>query len=161
MSIVAYPGTFDPLTLGHESIIRRATKVFDKVVVAIAVGVHKDPLFTLDERLAMTKETLAPYHDQVTVLPVEGLLTEFLAKENITVVIRGMRSVADFEFEIQLADINRRVGAEVETLFMTPDTDYIHVFSRFVRELAFFDGDVSHYVSPLIAQHLLAKVKAN
>lgn len=158
-SIIAYPGTFDPLTRGHESIIRRASKIFDKVVVAVARGAHKAPMFSLDERLAMTQDALAPFSNKVAVAPVKGLLAEFLAEQDIKVVLRGMRSVADFEYEIQLADVNRRIGKDVETLFMAPDTDYIHVFSRVVRELAIFGGDVSHYVSPAIAARLKAKAQ--
>lgn len=150
---IAYPGTFDPLTHGHESMVRRALHVFDKVVVAVAAGVHKDPVFSLAERIEMIEETFDGQAD-VTVRPVEGLLADFLAANDIKVVLRGMRSVSDFEFEIQLADINRRLGHSVETLFMVPDNDYIHVFSRVVREVAMLGGNVSHYVNPGIAARL-------
>lgn len=154
---IAYPGTFDPLTLGHESIIRRATRVFDRVVVAVARGVHKQPVFSLDERMAMISGTLTDYGDQIEVMPVNGLLATFLSSHDIKLVLRGMRSVSDFEFEIQLADINRRLGHDVETLFMVPDTEYIHVFSRVVREVAMLGGNVGPYVNKSIADRLAEK----
>lgn len=157
---IAYPGTFDPLTRGHESIVRRACKIFDKVVVVVAQGVHKQPMFSLEQRVEMTREALACFGEQVEVAPVTGLLASFLAEREIRIVLRGMRSVSDFEFEIQLADINRRIGDDVETLFMAPDTDYIHVFSRVVREIAELGGDVSHYVSEPIERRL-ASAKRN
>ena len=156
---VAYPGTFDPITKGHESIIKRATKIFDQLVIAVAKGVHKDPLFTLDERVEMTRKVVSAYDANIEVLPVEGLLSDFLTANSISTVLRGMRSVADFEFEIQLADINRRLANQVETLFMAPNTDYIHVNSRIVREIAELGGDVSHYVSPVVAEELINKLK--
>lgn len=157
---IAYPGTFDPLTRGHESMVGRALKVFDEVVVAVAEGVHKKPLFTLDERIGMIRESLGG-EGRVEVMPVKGLLADFLADNGIKVVLRGMRSLSDFEFEIQLADINRRLGEDVETLFMVPENDHIHVFSRVVREVAMLGGDVSPYVNERIAAHLRRKFKAD
>ena len=151
---IAYPGTFDPLTKGHESMVMRVLSIFDEVVVAVAAGVHKKPLFSLDERLEMAAETFRD-SPRVRVEPVHGLLADFLSERGIKLVVRGMRSVSDFEFEVQLADINRRLGSNVETLFMAPDTDYIHVFSRLVREVASLGGDVSHYVNPIVSERLV------
>ena len=157
MPTIAYPGTFDPVTHGHEEIIRRAAKIFDQVIVAVARGAHKDPLFTLDERVAMLQDATSSYA-QVEVAPVNGLLADFVAQRNIAVVLRGMRSVADFEFEMQLADVNRRLSKGVETLFMAPDTDHIYVFSKIVREVAMFGGDISHYVNASVAEKLKTKL---
>ena len=156
MKTIAYPGTFDPLTRGHESVIHRATRIFDRVIIAVAAGVHKKPLFSLAERLDMVREAVQDLPG-TEVAPVNGLLADFLTEQQIKVVLRGMRSVSDFEFEIQLADINRRLGHEVETLFIAPPTEYIHVFSRVVREVAMLGGDVSHYVNPAIAVRLAEK----
>ena len=150
---IAYPGTFDPLTRGHMSLVSRALNVFEEIVIVVAKGVHKKPLFSLQERMEMVEETFVD-QPRVSVTSVDGLLADFLAERNIRVILRGMRSVSDFEFEIQLADINRRLGHEVETIFMVPDNDYIHVFSRVVREVAMLGGDVSHYVNPAIAARL-------
>ena len=154
---IAYPGTFDPLTRGHESIIRRALRIFDSVVIAVAAGMHKTPLFPLEDRMEMIRETF-PDIPNLEVRPVKGLLADFLSDSDIKVVLRGMRSVSDFEFENQLADINRRLGHNVETVFMVPDNEYIHVFSRLVREIATLGGDVSHYVNPMIAKKLTERL---
>ncbi len=159
MTTIAYPGTFDPITLGHEEIMRRSLRVFDKVVIAVAHGAHKEPLFTLGERVAMVEEATA-YSERIEVAPVVGLLADFLASHNITTLLRGMRSVSDFEYEMQLADVNRRLGKGVETIFMAPDTDHIYVFSSVVREVAMFGGDVSHYVNPSVADKLNQKLAA-
>ena len=154
--IIAYPGTFDPVTKGHESVIQRAAKIFDEVVVLVAKGVHKSPLFSLAERQEMLLEVIADI-PKVTVAPLPGLLADYLASNNIKLVLRGLRTVSDYELEIQLADINRQLGKEVETLFIAPDTKFIHVASHLVREIAELGGDVSHYVHPKIASRLQDK----
>lgn len=154
--IIAYPGTFDPLTLGHESVIRRAARIFDELVVIVAEGVHKEPLFSLKERHEMVTEATS-MHKNVTVTPLSGLLAEHLNSNQIKLVLRGMRTVQDFEHEIQLASINRRLDNDVETLFIAPDSEFIHVASHFVKELSMLGGDVSSYVSPAIDARLKAK----
>ncbi len=153
---IVYPGTFDPLTRGHEAVIRRAARIFDRAVVLVASGFHKSPLFSLDERIEMASEATADI-ETVSVEPLAGLLAEYVAQHEIKVVLRGIRTVSDFDFESQLADINRRLGHDVETLFIAPTSEYIHVYSRVVREVAMLGGDVSPYVSPAIADRLKRK----
>lgn len=154
--VIAYPGTFDPLTLGHEAVIRRAAKIFDEVQVLVAAGVHKEPLFTLEEREAMLQEAPVAQLDNVAVVPLTGLLADHLKQEGISLVLRGLRNVADYEHEIQLADIQHRLGA-VETLFIAPDKEFIHVASSLVREIAMLGGDVSAWVNDEVAKRLRAK----
>ncbi|MBF2735454.1 MAG: pantetheine-phosphate adenylyltransferase [Betaproteobacteria bacterium AqS2] len=153
--VIAYPGTFDPPTRGHESVIRRAAKIFGEVRVLVAAGVHKDPLFTLDERQKMIATAVADQAN-VTVAPLEGLLADHLKAAGIGVVLRGLRNVADYEREIQLADIQRRLG-QVETMFIAPNNEFIHVASSLVREIAMLGGDLSNYVNPEVAARLRKK----
>ena len=157
MSLITYPGTFDPITRGHEALVARASALFDKVIIAVALGRHKKPFFTLQERLAMCRET-ATMHDNVEVDPVRGLLADYLAKVNCRLILRGMRTVSDFEVEMQLAEINHRL-AQIETIFMAPTSEYIHVFSSLVREIAELGGEVNHYVRPAVAARLKAKFR--
>lgn len=154
--VIAYPGTFDPLTLGHEAVIRRAAKIFDEVRVLVAAGVHKEPLFSLEEREAMLREAEVAKLDNVAVVPLTGLLADYLKQEQVGLVLRGLRNVADYEHEIQLADIQHRLGA-VETLFIAPDKEFIHVASSLVREIAMLGGDVSAWVNDEVAKRLRAK----
>ena len=154
-AVTAFPGTFDPVTRGHEALLRRAATMFDTVIMAVAAEPQKDTLFSLDERVDMC-EVIAREYKNVQVLPVPGLLADFLAQHSCNLVVRGMRTVGDFEYEMHLADINRRL-AGIETVFMTPSNEYIHVFSSLVRELARLGGDVDHYVKPEIAARLIAK----
>ena len=153
MTIVAYPGTFDPITLGHESLIRRAAKIFDDVIVAVALGAHKSPLFTVEERVSMAKEVFEDYSN-VTVEPCEGLLVEFLRRRDCNVIIRGLRAVSDFEFENQIAFVHKTLSPSVETMMMMPDLEYTHIFSSLVREVARLGGDLEKFVSPTVARRL-------
>ena len=152
-----YPGTFDPLTLGHEELVRRASKLCDRLVVAIAAGHHKNAMFTLDERLDIAREVLSPYPN-VEVSGFTGLLRDFVVARGAQVVVRGLRAVSDFEYEFQMAGMNRQLMPDVETLFLTPADQYQFISGTFVREIAMLGGDVSKFVVPLVMERLQAKV---
>ena len=152
-----YPGTFDPMTLGHADLMARAARLFDKLVVAVAAGHHKRTLFTLDERLAMAKE-LAANHANVEVVSFQGLLRDFVVAQNGKVVVRGLRAVSDFEYEFQMAGMNRQLMPDVETVFLTPSDQYQFVSGTFVREIAMLGGDVSKFVAPSVLARLHERV---
>ena len=155
-----YPGTFDPITNGHEDLIRRAARVFDRVVVAIAASPGKAPLFSLNERVAMAESVL---HDcaGVSVTGYEGLTVEFARNNGLGVIIRGLRAVSDFEYEFQLATMNRHLTEDVETVFLTPTEKYTFISSSLVREIAQLGGDVSAFVSRPVEQALKARYEGN
>src|SRR6266480_921918 len=153
---VVYPGTFDPFTKGHEDLVRRAAKLFDRVVVGIADSESKRPMFTAPERIAMTREVLADYAN-VEVMGFSGLLMDFVHSIDASVIVRGLRAVSDFEYEFQMAGMNRNLYPEVETLFLTPAEQYLFMSSSIVREIASLGGDVSSFVSPPVAARLAAK----
>ncbi|WP_079416403.1 pantetheine-phosphate adenylyltransferase [Thiomonas intermedia] len=157
MLLAIYPGTFDPLTRGHEDLVRRASKLCDRLVVAIAAGHHKNAMFTLDERLEIAREVLAPYPN-VEVSGFTGLLRDFVVTRGGQVVVRGLRAVSDFEYEFQMAGMNRQLMPDVETLFLTPADQYQFISGTFVREIAMLGGDVSKFVVPLVMERLQAKV---
>jgi len=149
-----YPGAFDPITLGHEDLVRRAASLFDRVVVAIAINTgSKTPMFTIDERLAMAKNALEEFPN-VEVTSYEGLTVDFARAKGLRVIIRGLRAVSDFEYEFQLANMNRHLTEEVETAFLTPTEKYTFISSSLVREIAELGGDVSEFVSPKVARAL-------
>ncbi len=152
-----YPGTFDPITLGHEDLLRRAARMFDRVIVAVAIAHHKKTMFSLDERMDMARQALADC-PQVTVEPFEGLVTEFTAARGGTAMVRGLRSGTDFDYEFQLAGMNRALVPQIETVFLTPSSQYQFISSTLVREIATLGGDVAQFVSPPVLQRLLAKV---
>ena len=152
-----FPGTFDPITLGHQDMIRRAARLFQTVVVAVAVAHHKQTLFTLDERLEAVREIVEPWGN-VQVEPFNGLLVDFALLHGASAVVRGIRSVTDFDFEAQLAGMNRALTADVETTFLTPDSRYQHISSTIVREIARLGGDVAQFVAPSIQIRLSAKL---
>ena len=152
-----YPGTFDPLTKGHEDLVARASKLFGEVVVAVAHSPAKQPFFTLEERVELAKEILASYAN-VRVMGFSGLLSEFLKTQNANVILRGLRAVSDFEYEFQMAGMNRRLLPGVETMFLTPSDKYMFVSATIVREIATLGGDVSDFVHPLTAKALKGKV---
>lgn len=143
--IAVYPGTFDPVTNGHTDLVSRAARVFEKIIVAIAESPHKSPLFTLEERIAMTAGELRGI-DNVEVVGFDTLLMHFVRERGAGVIVRGLRAVSDFEYEFQLASMNRHLAAEVETLFLTPDEDYSFISSSLVKEIARLGGDVSEFV---------------
>jgi len=152
----AYPGTFNPLTRGHEDLVRRASKLFDRVVVAIAASPGKSPLFTLEERVALASSVLADISG-VSVTGYDGLTVDFAQQQGLQVIIRGLRAVSDFEYEFQLATMNRHLTDRVETVFLTPTEHYTFVSSSLVREIAELGGDVSSFVHPEVAAALTAK----
>jgi len=148
-----YPGTFDPITRGHEDLVLRAARLFDNVVLAIADSPSKRPFFTLDERVKMAKESLAG-HANVEVIGFAGLLMDFLREQNARIILRGLRAVSDFEYEFQMAGMNRKLYPDVETIFLTPGEQYMFVSATMVREIATLGGDVSHFVNPVILPYL-------
>jgi pantetheine-phosphate adenylyltransferase len=151
-----YPGTFDPLTRGHEDLVRRASTLFDRVVLAIADSKAKRPYFTLEERIAMAREVLGDLKN-VEVTGFSSLLTEFVRKQGARVVLRGLRAVSDFEYEFQLAGMNRNLYPEMETIFLTPSEQHMFISATLVREIAILGGDVSQFVHPMVAKKLKAK----
>ena len=151
-----YPGTFDPLTRGHEDLVRRAATLFDKVVLAIADSKAKKPYFTLEERIAMAREVLGDMKN-VEIVGFSSLLTEFVRKQGARVVLRGLRAVSDFEYEFQLAGMNRNLYPEMETVFLTPSEQHMFISATLVREIAALGGDVTDFVHPLVAKKLKAK----
>ncbi len=157
--IAVYPGTFDPLTLGHEDVVRRAAKLFDRVVLAVAAGHHKKTLFTLEERMAMAREVFADT-PQVQVATFTGLVRDFAVAQGARALVRGVRSVSDFDYEFQLAGMNRHLMPEVETVFLTPGEKYQFISSTLVREIATLGGEVHQFVSPTVQARLSDKVRA-
>ena len=149
---IVYPGTFDPLTKGHEDLVRRASSLFDHVVVAVAESGGKTPYFSLSERVLIAREALSFYHN-VSVESFGGLLIDFLRDNNSNVVLRGLRAISDFEYEFQLAGMNRDLYPELETLFLTPSEKYMFISATMVREIATLGGDVSKFVSKSVLGH--------
>jgi len=150
-----YPGTFDPITLGHEDLVRRAARLYDKVVVAIAANPgSKAPMFTFEERVELANAALSDIKN-VEVAGYEGLTVDFARENDLAVIIRGLRAVSDFEYEFQLANMNRHLTEEVETVFLTPTEKYTFISSSLVKEVAGLGGDVSEFVSPKVKQALL------
>jgi len=157
--IAVYPGTFDPMTLGHEDVIRRATQLFDRVIVAVAAGHHKKAMFTLQERIEMAKEVVDGY-ERVSVESFSGLLRDFVVARGGKAMVRGLRAVTDFDYEFQLAGMNRSLMPDVETVFLTPSDKYQFISSTFVREIAVLGGEVDKFVSAPIQRRLQEKVRS-
>lgn len=156
--IAVYPGTFDPITLGHEDVVRRATQLFSHVIVAVAAGHHKKTLFSLEERIEMVREATRQY-PQVQVESFSGLLRDFVVARGGKAMVRGLRAVTDFDYEFQLAGMNRSLMPQVETVFLTPSDKYQFISSTFVREIAVLGGEVDKFVSPVVQERLAAKVR--
>jgi len=154
---VVYPGTFDPFTRGHEDLVRRAARLFGAVVVAVADSESKRPFFDTASRVEMARSVLAPFAN-VSVTSFSTLLLQFVREQNAQVVMRGLRAVSDFEYEFQMAGMNRRLDPEVETLFLTPSEEFTFVSATIVREIAKFGGDVSSFLHPLVNDRLKARV---
>ncbi len=154
--LAIYPGTFDPLTKGHEDLVRRASSLFDRVIVAVADSPNKRPFFGLEDRVAMAQEILTPYGN-VEVKGFSCLLMDFLHQQGAKVIIRGLRAVSDFEYEFQMAGMNRNLYPEVETVFLTPGEQYMFISATMVREIARLGGDVSKFVQPVVEKRLAAK----
>ncbi|AIL32482.1 pantetheine-phosphate adenylyltransferase [Basilea psittacipulmonis] len=157
--IAIYPGTFDPFTKGHEDLVRRASKLFDTLIVGIASSQKKNPLFQLEERIEIAQKVLANCQN-VQVKGFTGLLSQFVKENQASTIIRGLRAVSDFEYEFQMAGMNRHLLPNVETLFLMPSDQYQFVSGTFVREIALLGGDVSDFVSPIVQSYLTPKVKA-
>lgn len=158
MRKAVYPGTFDPMTRGHEDLVRRASALFDAVVVGVADSRGKRPFFSLAERISMAREVLAEYPN-VEVKGFSTLLRDFVIAENAHVILRGLRAVSDFEYEFQMAGMNRTLIPDVETIFLTPADKYMFVSATIVREIATLGGDVAKFVHPVVATRMADKVK--
>jgi pantetheine-phosphate adenylyltransferase len=157
MSRVIYPGTFDPITNGHLDVIERAGRLFDEVIVAVAAREGKGPLFSLKERCSMAREALTEQGLKATVEPFSGLLVDFVSRQKAKAIIRGLRAVSDFEFEFQLALMNRKLAAEIETVFIMPRDTYVYLSSSIVKEVAKLGGDVSPFVVESVKRRLAEK----
>jgi pantetheine-phosphate adenylyltransferase len=157
--IAVYPGTFDPMTFGHEDVVRRATQLFDRIIVAVAAGHHKKAMFSLEERIDMVRGAVKKY-PQVEVDSFSGLLRDFVVAQGAKAMVRGLRAVTDFDYEFQLAGMNRSLMPNVETVFLTPSDKYQFISSTFVREIASLGGEVDKFVSPDVNQRLIAKVQS-
>ena len=155
--IAVYPGTFDPFTRGHEDLVRRASRLFDKIVVGVATSGGKGPIFTMDDRVEIAREVLAPYPN-VEVKGFSCLLMEFLRQNNARVILRGLRAVSDFEYEFQMAGMNRKLYPDVETVFLTPAEEFMFISATMVREIARLGGDVSKFVQPSVNERLRLKI---
>jgi pantetheine-phosphate adenylyltransferase len=153
-----YAGTFDPLTRGHEDLVRRASTLFDSLILGVADSRAKKPFFTLDERLDMARQVLADLRN-IEIVGFTGLLIDFARKHNARVVVRGLRAVSDFEYEFQLAGMNRNLNPDMETVFLTPSEQHMFTSATLVREIAMFGGDVSKFVHPIVRAKLAARVK--
>ncbi|MDO1558543.1 pantetheine-phosphate adenylyltransferase [Brevundimonas sp. 2R-24] len=162
MRIGLYPGTFDPVTNGHVDIIARAVKLVDRLVIGIAMNAAKGPMFTLEERVEMLEATVAPLRGrtEIVIAPFESLLMHYAEKIGAQMIIRGLRAVADFEYEFQMTAMNQRLNREIETVFLMADPRHQAIASRLVKEIARLNGDVTPFVSPAVAKALVAKVAA-
>jgi len=156
-STAVYSGTFDPLTRGHEDLVRRASRLFHKVIIAIAESRKKNPLFSLEERVEIARRVLADVPN-VEVLGFDCLLMNFMRQQKASIILRGLRAVSDFEYEFQMAGMNRSLHPDVETVFLTPDENYMFISATMVREIATLGGDVSKFVHPLVAERLKSKL---
>ena len=156
MTVAVYPGTFDPFTRGHEDLVRRASSIFTKLIVGVADSKNKRPIFTLEERIEIAKEVLSHYPN-VEIAGFSGLLKDFAREHSALVIVRGLRAVSDFEYEFQMAGMNRYLLPDVETLFLTPSDQYQFISGTFVREIALMGGDVSKFVFPSVEKWLHKK----
>jgi len=159
MIAAVYPGTFDPLTRGHEDLVRRASLLFSSLIVGVADSHTKRPFFSMHERVDIAREVLSDVKN-VTVVGFSGLLIDFIRQHDARVILRGLRAVSDFEYEFQLAGMNRNLYPDVETVFLTPSEQHMFISATLVREIATLGGDVSKFVHPLVRAKLAAKVKA-
>lgn len=162
MNITAiYPGTFDPITNGHSDLVQRASRIFGRVILAVAKGAQsggKQPVFSIEERVALAKDVLADM-ENVEVIQFDGLLVDFVAEQNAQVILRGLRAVSDFEYEFQLASMNRHLNEKIETMFLTPAEQYSYISSSLVREIAGLGGDVSPFVHSQVAAALNKRIR--
>jgi pantetheine-phosphate adenylyltransferase len=157
--VIVYPGTFDPMTRGHEDIVRRALRLFDEVIVAVANNAPKHPCFSLAERVDLASQVMADLPG-VSVRSFDGLLVDFVRDAGARMVLRGLRALSDFEYEFQLAGMNRRLNPDMETVFLTPAEQHMFISASMVREIARLQGDVSPFVHPLVVERLTDKFSA-
>ena len=155
---IIYPGTFDPLTKGHTDLIERAARLFDNVIVAVAANPGKKPFFLLQERIILAQEVLAPLKN-VKIMGFDNLLVEFAKQQGARVILRGLRAVSDFEYEFQLASMNRRLMPDLETMFLTPSEQYAFISANLIREIARLGGDITKFVHEAVAQALYQRLK--
>ena len=157
--IGVYPGTFDPITLGHADIIRRGAKLVDRLIIGVTTNPSKNPMFTPEERMAMVeRETAALGIDNVSVVGFNALLMKFAQKQGASVIVRGLRAVADFEYEYQMAGMNQQLNASIETVFLMADVSLQPIASKLVKEIALFGGDIARFVSPAVREDVMARI---
>ena len=153
-----YPGTFDPITLGHMDIIRRGAKLVDKLVIGVTTNASKSPMFSVDERMAMVEREVAAIGGDIRVVCFDSLLMDFAEREGASMIVRGLRAVADFEYEYQMAGMNQQLDDRVETVFLMADVSLQPIASRLVKEIAVFGGDISRFVTPAVRADVLARL---
>jgi pantetheine-phosphate adenylyltransferase len=153
-----YPGTFDPVTLGHMDIIRRATKLVDRLVIGVTTNPSKSPMFTLDERMAMVRRETADIAGAIQVVPFDSLLMDFAEKQQAGVIVRGLRAVADFEYEYQMAGMNQQINNRIETVFLMADVALQPIASKLVKEIALYGGPIGRFVTPAVAADVATRV---
>ncbi len=156
--IALYPGSFDPITFGHIDLVRRAARLFDRVVVAIAVNTSKNPLFSIEERLALTKEVFKDW-DSIEVVSFEGLVVDYAKKRGITVLLRGVRMVSDFDYEFQMAITNRMLNPEIEVIFIMPSEEFFYISSQMIKEIVLLGGRVSQFVPECVEKAMIEKLR--
>ena len=159
MKTAVYPGTFDPITLGHMDIIRRAAHLADRLVIGVTTNPSKSPMFTVEERLATVKREIANVPGDIGVVSFDSLLMDFAVREGASLIIRGLRAVADFEYEYQMAGMNQQLNAEIETVFLMADVSLQPIASRLVKEIALYGGDIGPFVSPAVADQVSRRVQ--
>ena len=160
--IGVYPGTFDPITLGHTDIIRRGAKLVDRLIIGVTTNMSKNPMFSPEERMAMVKREVAALGiENASVVGFNALLMKFAQKQGATMIIRGLRAVADFEYEYQMAGMNQHLNADIETVFLMADVSLQPIASRLVKEIALFGGDITPFVSKAVCEDVIARVKVN
>lgn len=159
MRIGVYPGTFDPITLGHIDIIRRGAKLVDRLVIGVTTNPSKSPMFTVEERIAMVRRELADMHGAISVVSFDSLLMEFAERQGASMIVRGLRAVADFEYEYQMAGMNQQLNAAIETVFLMADVSLQPIASRLVKEIALYGGDIGKFVTACVAVDVAARVE--
>ncbi len=159
MKTAVYPGTFDPITLGHMDIIRRAAHLVDKLVIGVTTNPSKSPMFTLEERLAMVERETRDVRGNIRVVAFDSLLMDFAVREGASMIVRGLRAVADFEYEYQMAGMNQQLNAEIETIFLMADVSLQPIASKLVKEIALYGGAIGRFVTPAVAEEVRARVE--
>jgi pantetheine-phosphate adenylyltransferase len=155
-----YPGTFDPITLGHMDIIRRGAKLVDRLVIGVTTNPSKSPMFTIDERMEMVRREIAPLRGDIAVVSFDSLLMDFAEREGATLIVRGLRAVADFEYEYQMAGMNQQLNDRIETVFLMADVSLQPIASRLVKEIALYGGDIGKFVPPSVVADVARRVDA-